>query len=1327
MKICKKTLSVFLSLLMIFSVFGIVELAPTASAAYNMPGWDGSGTHWVQFNHSSGSEYVKLTYPSEIYLDISETLQSAGYYIKVTGNYGQNNTDYRVIVNTNIWGASNDCANKEFMNLFSGYSGDSSYEFNNIRVNQAPTKDNWDGSRCFVVMRPVNFEINLNLQGTPTKTGTYVYNSSGWNPSVEMVLMQNYSWPSWRTGYTSGSNKGSTSSYYEGQWLEIKMTAVVYNKSSLNSEINNATNNVSPNSAYTSLIVAGDWNTYTSALSSAQSTLSTRKVTQSNIDSAKNTLYNAANALKFAASDATLKSYINQAENVMAQADYALIYTAESRAALESALNAAKTTSYSTAQYAAYNDANAGSKAKQQQNIIDGLAANLNSALSNMGLAPVDYTEYDNFVAKNTPLEYGTCYTDDTLNAYNSAIATMEDYKADTSLTRRDDQSKIDNAMNAITDAFAALTEEHTWNDGEITTPATCTTDGVMTYTCTACGKATKTETIPATGHEYGSWTSNNNGTHSQVCIHDDDTNTEDCTYTQEVVAPTCTEQGYTLYTCSVCGYSYEGDFVPATGHSMGDWESDGSGNHTRHCNNCDYSETKACDYTYAVTTPATCTSAGEGTYTCSVCGYSYTEVIPVNPEAHKYDGGVYTAPTCTEDGYTTYTCEYCGGTKVDIDEGSATGHNFGAWVPNGNGTHTHTCENGCGTSENAACTDFDIAHTKEPNCTETGLDTYTCNDCGYVKTEVVAALGHDYVGTETKAPTCTEEGVMTYECSRCHDTYTESISAKGHSWGDVQVITQATCTTTGIMSAVCKVCGEHQSEAVIPARGHNLAYNNITETQHREYCTNEANDQYEACNYEITEDHDFSTEIERVEPTCTTDGYVVYQCECGQTNKVELSATGHTEFVTINAKAPTCTQAGWTEEIICSVCNETLQKSQPLAALGHDWQETEHKDATCTDDGYTKYDCSRCDETKTDVIPATGHTWDEGTIKIYPTCTSEGSKEVTCQVCGTTEVITVPKLEHSYVAVVTPPTCTANGFTTYTCSVCHDTYQSDIVPATGHQTIDTVVAPTCTERGYTKHECTVCGYVYNDNYVAALGHKYTETVVAPTCTAGGYTEYTCSVCGHSYRNNFTSPVSHNYVTEVVPATCTEQGYTLHKCTNCGDSYKDNFTDAIGHEYVEADRVPPSNTQNGYIVYRCKHCSGEYKEIIYAGNRVLVSQTLYDVDGRILDNAKIYVMNVTTGDQFLIETDDNGYFTYVFTEGKYELLIKHDFYLDTYGTIIIADGEAEINIDPIEHNPCDCLCHQDNIWATLFRILYKILYLFGFNVHCCDDCAVETW
>ncbi len=65
--------------------------------------------------------------------------------------------------------------------------------------------------------------------------------------------------------------------------------------------------------------------------------------------------------------------------------------------------------------------------------------------------------------------------------------------------------------------------------------------------------------------HSYGAWTSNGNGTHSRTCSCGDK-ETENCSYTSVVTAPTATQQGYTTYTCTVCGYSYVGDYTPATG-----------------------------------------------------------------------------------------------------------------------------------------------------------------------------------------------------------------------------------------------------------------------------------------------------------------------------------------------------------------------------------------------------------------------------------------------------------------------------------------------------------------------------------------------------------------------------------------------------------------------------------------------------------------------------------------------------------------------------------------------------------------------------------------
>ena len=113
--------------------------------------------------------------------------------------------------------------------------------------------------------------------------------------------------------------------------------------------------------------------------------------------------------------------------------------------------------------------------------------------------------------------------------------------------------------------------------------------------------------------------------------------------YKTDVTDPTCTEGGFTTYTCTICGDSYTADEVAATGHK---YETD-------------------------VTAP-TCTQAGFTTYTCA-CGDTYT-ADEVAATGHKHEA-VVTAPTCTEGGYITFTCA-CGDTYTD-GEVAARGHKY--------------------------------------------------------------------------------------------------------------------------------------------------------------------------------------------------------------------------------------------------------------------------------------------------------------------------------------------------------------------------------------------------------------------------------------------------------------------------------------------------------------------------------------------------------------------------------------------------------------------------------------------------------------------------
>lgn len=107
----------------------------------------------------------------------------------------------------------------------------------------------------------------------------------------------------------------------------------------------------------------------------------------------------------------------------------------------------------------------------------------------------------------------------------------------------------------------------------------------------------------------------------------------------------------------------------------------------------------------------------------------------------------------------------------------------------------------------------FSLSATEAASCIEDGTETYTCSECGEVKTEVLVAIGHDYTEAITEA-TCTAEGKKVIACANCGDEQTEVIPATGHSYGDA-VITEATCTAEGKKVITCTACGDEQTETI--------------------------------------------------------------------------------------------------------------------------------------------------------------------------------------------------------------------------------------------------------------------------------------------------------------------------------------------------------------------------------------------------------------------------------------------------------------------------------------------------------------------------------
>ena len=215
-------------------------------------------------------------------------------------------------------------------------------------------------------------------------------------------------------------------------------------------------------------------------------------------------------------------------------------------------------------------------------------------------------------------------------------------------------------------------------------------------------------------------------------------------------------------------------------------------------------------------------------------------------------------------------------------------------------------------------------------------------------------------------------------------------------------------------------------------------------------------------------------------------------------------------------------------------------------------------KDATCTTTGYTgdTY-CKDCNEKIADgeVIPALGHAWDNGVITTAPTCENAGVKTFTCTRCNETKTEAVNATGHTPVQIPEKPaTCTEPGHKAGTkCSVCGAVLSGlEEIPAKGHAVvIDPAVEPTCTKTGLTegKH-CSVCGEVIvAQEIIPAIGHKpVIRDAKDATLTEDGYTgDSYCDVCGVLLTKGEVIPKSGAVITWVVNGTQTTQVYEKGK------------------------------------------------------------------------------------------------------------------------------------------------------------------------------------
>ena len=345
--------------------------------------------------------------------------------------------------------------------------------------------------------------------------------------------------------------------------------------------------------------------------------------------------------------------------------------------------------------------------------------------------------------------------------------------------------------------------EFNTWTNGypgTLKTPADCTHDAVYYWRC-VCGEIEYNdnhlyeEPGTALGHLW-SWTSNGNGTHTRTCRRENcnATETDNCSggtatctakakcstcnaeygeklphdFTAETAeeqylksGSSCTEKAVYYKSCTVCGLSSKGTASEATfesdsvlGHEWGAWTSNGNVTHTRVCSrDASHTETENC---HGGT--ADCTHKA----VCTVCGEAYGDLAPHSFTAETAEEQyLKSAATCTEKAVYYKSCAVCGtsseGTadEATFTSGKPLGHDWGAWTPDGEGTHKRICTHDASHVETAGCTYGDWSTNQDSHwktCTVCGGEAerlnhadpdcdHFCDTCGIKMTE------HDFTG----------------------------------------------------------------------------------------------------------------------------------------------------------------------------------------------------------------------------------------------------------------------------------------------------------------------------------------------------------------------------------------------------------------------------------------------------------------------------------------------------------------------------------------------------------------------------------------------------
>ena len=200
-------------------------------------------------------------------------------------------------------------------------------------------------------------------------------------------------------------------------------------------------------------------------------------------------------------------------------------------------------------------------------------------------------------------------------------------------------------------------------------------------------------------------------------------------------------------------------------------------------------------------------------------------------------------------------------------------------------------------------------------------------------------------------------------------------------------------------------------------------------------------------------------------------EGWTVDNSDAG--NYVDPKIAHPTEGSSSSGNATSKTSSG-------NDISKTSSGKATSKACDHKYDSTVTKEPTCGEGGIRTFTCTKCGDSYTESIPATGEHSYKSEVTQKATCVYEGITTFTCEVCGDTYEETIPLTEHDYNSCIAEnATCTMDGVRVYICTVCDDSY-TEVIPASGHGKLETVVEEPAGlfTKGKQITRCTVCGEV---------------------------------------------------------------------------------------------------------------------------------------------------------------------------------------------------------------------------------------------------------